>query len=309
MFVLRVMDSHDIPGALIDGEVDVAEGVDKTNILAQVDDGSLVYGNPKLNRMRYLVFNTNVAPLNDVRVRRALFMALDREDINRVTTGAYGEVAIGTHPPLSIAYAPDDIAEQFEYDPVGAREALAQAGWVDSDGDGIVDKDGTQLRIELLTNAEMPQADRMLFALSEYWQEIGVEATYSQPARWDSVMEHIRRGGSDLNFDVMIRNLRWDRSGNQSDLFSGDPLGGSNLMGWSNADYDRLNKLQQHECDPVKRRELLIEMSNLVWNDVPVGVLTFIGASTAYSPLLHNFEFHDDTFWSLPFVWKEAASP
>jgi peptide/nickel transport system substrate-binding protein len=305
-FVMRVMDSSDIPGALMAGDVDIAEGIDKNNILADVDSGRLAYGRPPLNRMVHLAFNTKRAPLDEVLVRRALFIALDREAIRREIAGSYGEVAFGTHPPPSLAYAPAQIEERFAFDEERARDLLAQAGWADSDGNGIVERDGQELHIQILTNAEMPQADAFLRTLRDSWQRIGVDANYSRPDHWNSVMGRIGRGGSDLDFDVMIRNARWDQSGNQGDLFGGDPPGGSNLMGWSNAEYDRLNDLQLHECDPAKRRAILIEMSNLVWSEVPVGIVRFIGASVAYRPSLHNYEFHDITYWSIPFVWKDA---
>ena len=112
-------------------------------------------------------------------------------------------------------------------------------------------------------------------------------------------------------FDILIRNLRWDPSGNQGNLFHGDPRGAANIMGWQNEEYDRLDDQQRREIDPAKRRELLIELANLAWSEVPVGVLHFIEGSIGYSPLLHNFEPIDiagGIYWSIPFVWKEAAS-
>ena len=307
--VLRVMGSAERPGALIARDVDIVEGIDFRTISAAVEQESVSYERVVYNRMRYLVFNTSRPPLNDVLVRQALFIALNRDAINDVASGGYGVVTVGTQPPLSLAYAPDHIEERFEYSEEEARALLAQAGWTDSNANGIVDKEGHELRIEIMSNAEMPQFTLLVEQLRTYWGRIGVQVSDSTADRWDTVQQRIREGDRDLDFDVMILNKRWDPSGNQGSLFRSNPLGGDNLMGWRNDEYDNLDEQQLHECDPGKRRDLLIRMSNLAWDEVPVGVLQFIGGSIGYNPALHNFRLNDlaDTYWSLPYVWKEAS--
>ena len=84
-------------------------------------------------------------------MRQALFYALDRESIVNDILLGYAEVAQGTQPVISYAYAPDQITTNYTYDPEKAKALLAEAGWTDSDGDGIVDKDGERavLRVAL----------------------------------------------------------------------------------------------------------------------------------------------------------------
>ena len=78
-------------------------------------------------------------------VRQALFYGLDRESIVNDIWLGYAEVAQGTQPVISYAYAPDQITTTYDYDPEKAKGLLAEAGWTDSDGDGIVDKEGQPL--------------------------------------------------------------------------------------------------------------------------------------------------------------------
>ena len=83
-------------------------------------------------------------------VRQALLYALDRESIVNDILLGYAEVAQGTQPVISYAYAPDRITTPYTYDPEKAKALLAEAGWTDTDGDGIVDKDGTAFAFELI---------------------------------------------------------------------------------------------------------------------------------------------------------------
>lgn len=96
------------------------------------------------------------------RVRQALLYALDRDSIVNDILLGYAEVAQGTQPVVSYAYAPDDIATKYTYDPEKAKSLLAEAGWTDSDGDGILDKDGEALSFEFLYPAGSPTSDQMV---------------------------------------------------------------------------------------------------------------------------------------------------
>ena len=87
----------------------------------------------------------------DQRVRQALFYALDRESIVNDILLGYAEVAQGTQPVVSYAYAPDRSPPSTPTIRRRPRHCSTEAGWTDTDGDGIVDKDGrlALLRIAL----------------------------------------------------------------------------------------------------------------------------------------------------------------
>ena len=89
-------------------------------------------------------------------VRQALLYALDREAMVQSLLNGFGEVAMGIHPPLAAGYAPDRIQTRYEYDPEKATALLAQAGWTDTNGDGTVDKNGQELKFELVTLSGSP---------------------------------------------------------------------------------------------------------------------------------------------------------
>jgi peptide/nickel transport system substrate-binding protein len=305
-FVMRFMPQEERIAALQDGGLDLFEGIDGDTIEDERLEGSLLFKQFDVARIHGYTYNLDVERTPyfvDERVRKALFIAIDREAIVKEIYG-YSTVAIGTQPPLSAAYAPERMLDPYDYDPIRARELLAEAGWVDTDGDGVVEKDGQDFRFGVLDVFTATGRLELSQFMANSWQAIGVE-TVPETVSWPEFQQ--RRDAHD--FDMLVENRRLDASGNQGDLFrSVGYSGGRNYMGYANPEYDRLDDLQLLEFDPERRKELLIQASVIVWDDLPMGVLRYIGGTAAWSPRVHNFEPADfgGFFWSMPFVWVDA---
>ncbi|MGI8642531.1 MAG: ABC transporter substrate-binding protein, partial [Thermomicrobiales bacterium] len=139
--------------ALRSGEIDLVESIPNADAedIANADNTEVaVYPTYSFNFYAYNLDPEKTQLFQDQEVRQALFYALDRETLIEEVYYGYGEVANGTQPLLSPAYAPDQIDTVYNYDPERARELLAEAGWTDEDGDGIVEKDGQPLSFELM---------------------------------------------------------------------------------------------------------------------------------------------------------------
>src|SRR5918993_269953 len=242
----------------------------------------------------------------DQRVRAALFIAIDKEAIKNNIYLGFGEVARGTQPKLSFAYAPESVEETYDYDPERAKQLLADAGWADTNGDGIVEKDGQDFRFELLLpSGGGATTDQLLAELQQRWREIGVEMTPNL-MEW-SAMQDVTDKTHD--FQAILQGFGWDPSGSQGTLFRCDAYeGGFNNLKYCNEEFDRLDDLQLRELDREKRRELLIQQSNIVWNDLPVLIYRFGVERPGFSTRLHNFfpTGNGGVYWSTPFVWVEA---
>jgi peptide/nickel transport system substrate-binding protein len=144
--------------ALAAGDVDMIVPVPLDNV-AEVEalaDVQILISEPV--RVRYMAFATkDQAPpydlLTDDRLRKAINYAIDRESI---ANDVYGGLAT---PAISMAYLPsvNDQLEGFAYDPERAQALLTEAGWADSDGDGILDKDGQPLHLVLAAGVPSAQ--------------------------------------------------------------------------------------------------------------------------------------------------------
>jgi len=110
--------------------------------------------------------------LSDVRVRKALSMAIDRNLLVEVGYGQAGRPTCNLVPAPEI-YASDNtdcIAQDVE----GAKALLDEAGWTDSDGDGVRDKDGKKLHLLYQTSTNAVRQDFQAL-IKQWWAEIGVE--------------------------------------------------------------------------------------------------------------------------------------
>lgn len=125
------------------------------------------------DRAEYMDGNNPHPFLSDPAVRKALSMAIDRAILTEVGYGAAGQPTCNVLPAPAIyaSTANDDCLTQ---DLEGAKALLEEAGWVDSDGDGVREKDGVRLSILYQTSTNsVRQATQSL--VKQWWDEIGVE--------------------------------------------------------------------------------------------------------------------------------------
>ncbi|MDQ2095406.1 peptide ABC transporter substrate-binding protein [Rhodalgimonas zhirmunskyi] len=110
--------------------------------------------------------------LSDLKVRKALSMAIDRALLTEIGYGQAGKPSCNLVPAPAI-YASDN-KECLTQDIEGAKALLDEAGWTDSDGDGIRDKDGKKLSLLFQTSTNAVRQDFQAL-IKDWWQQIGVE--------------------------------------------------------------------------------------------------------------------------------------
>ncbi len=131
-----------------------------------------VYNGPRV-RPAWIAWNTRKAPLDDKRVRTALLMAVNRPEIVKALFGADGTVAYSPVPEVLREHSPSVRAVPFDI--AGARLLLSQAGWTDTDGDGLVDKGGKALRIQVDFISSDKTREDVLVAMQSMLRQIGVD--------------------------------------------------------------------------------------------------------------------------------------
>lgn len=293
--VLIRPDQTAIVNALLNAEIDAAslEPADVATIANT--EGLAVATYPTADFNFYL---TNLDPekstlFEDVRVRQALMYALDRESMARDILLDSARVAHGSQPEISYAYAPDRLTTQYTYDPEKARALLAEAGWEDRDGDGIVDREGTPLSFEVLYPGGSPTYDQELAYMQDAWREVGVDA---QPSALDfpALVGTIT---GDHTFDMAFLGFGWDATFIQDLMFGcAQYEGGFNVVRYCNPELDEINARAKRTLPEAPRRELVIAATDMINEDLPVGVLHFIDANIGYSTRLQNFR---PTAWGL----------
>jgi peptide/nickel transport system substrate-binding protein len=196
--------------------------------------------------------------LQDVRVRQAIGYAMDRP--------AMAEGLVG--PDLTIPkvyyhprWQPDDLPDALPYDPEMANQLLDEAGWVDSDGDGIRDKDGTNLILRFFTTTRQVRIDYQVL-IQEYLTAVGI-GTQLLPVPAGVLFDTYANRGitGHRDFDLALFAFSNDPLSPYvpadtftcSGIASPENLNGGNYMGWCDEEFDELNTLVGSTVDPEER--------------------------------------------------------
>ncbi len=222
-YVLQVLpDNAAATTALLTGAVDINVLQPADVPTAQGTSGITVAVYPTMHVNLYL---TNLDPdrttlFQDRRVRQALFYALDREAIVRTIEQGHGQGGPRDAAQASIAHAPERMTTRYGYDPDKARRLLAEAGWVDANGDGVVEKDGQELRFDLIYESGQATVSLITTYFQDAWRAIGVAMTpvsYAVPGAGQGVDDvRLHDGGGWVRLgrlrqpvhDVQLRPVR-----------------------------------------------------------------------------------------------------
>ena len=186
------------------GEIDLADAVppEAARRLSARGDLRLVATGGR--RLYYLQWNCRNPALADAATRRALSLALDRERLVATLVAGYGQQAASPIPPALWNHHRTLAPPAVDAD--AARRLLAEAGWRDADGDGILERDGRPLRFEILTRSGDPVRELGVVILRENLAAVGAAVEVR-------VMEHVaglarvREGRFDAYFGLLNANL------------------------------------------------------------------------------------------------------
>ncbi|WP_269851621.1 ABC transporter substrate-binding protein [Methanosarcina horonobensis] len=133
------------------------------------------------------------APYDDVRVRRAIAYAIDRQKI--VDNILLGRAAVSDGNGLTpgIEWRNNDLTG-YAYDVQRAKGLLEEAGWKDTDGDGIVDKEGQKFKITLYTWPQRPALPPLAQATQSMLKDIGIESEV-RIMEWDAISDRKKEWG------------------------------------------------------------------------------------------------------------------
>lgn len=223
----------------------------------------------------YLAWNTRNPLFESAAVRRALTMAINRQEIVDALLYGFGEVARTDVMPFQWQYMED--LEPLPYDPEQAREILAEAGWADSDGDGILDRNGRPFRFTLETNQGNDLREDILVIVQNNLSQIGIDA---QPrlAEFNTLIDRLQN----KDFDAAVSGWSVDFKFDPTETF-GCEGGVYNFPSYCDEEADRAVRQALVTIDPEEARPLWEQYQETVARDQPYTFLYYlnerIGAS------------------------------
>ena len=286
--------------ALESGDVDFT--VDVPYSEADRIDGMDGIDVEKYSTPRVYKIETNLkhTPLDDVRVRQAISYSIDRDQIAKYVLFNVGSPAIGPFTP-TMFWANQNL-KPYDYNLDTAKKLLDDAGWKDSDGDGIRDKDGKPLELSLLTYIERPGLQPMAEAIAGQLKDAGIKINAEAVENGVS-SDRQKKGDWDLYLSASNTGMVPDPL-----YYLGLTYGtnaSSNKAGYSNPKVDSIISEAYKTSDQKERIEMLDDLGEIVQEDIPVINVAYYGVAIAkkdnvkgyvFDPTAHDYRLSPDMY-------------
>lgn len=233
----------------------------------------------------YIGWNQNRELFKNKMVRRALTMAIDRDRIIRQSLNGLGIPIHGTFYVFSPNNNPN--IQPWPFDPIQAKKILAEEGWVDTDRDGIIDKDGKPFKFSLNYFVKNQTSK----AIAEYVQtalkEVGIEVALNGLDLAD-----ITKQFEDKDFDALM--MAWALGAPPEDprqlwhSSQADLKGSSNAIGFRNSEADEIIDRLEFEFDPEARIKLYHRFDEILHEQQPYTFLFTPKERLLYRSYLKN---------------------
>lgn len=297
LVVVIFADDASALAAIRSGEVDVSfERVSPEQIELLDGQGSLDISQGPEFTTQMINIDVTKPPFDDLVVRQAVSLAIDRQDI--VDTVYLGAATVGSpgwvHPGKAV-YNPE-VAPVHDVDL--ANQMLDEAGYEDSDGDGIREFDGQAMSFEYITNSSDSLRLRIAELTSEMLREIGIEAVVVsvETATWEEAVWPGFDIANGRNYEMATWGWSAPIQANTiriAELVNSDPgTGFLNLTGFADAEVDDLSSQLLVEADEARAVEIIGELQVLIAEQQPFVMLAYPDGAYVYdSDVYADWEF------------------
>ncbi len=226
--------------------------------------GIPVYWAPRASQA-FVIFNLALPFFDDADVRRALMLAIDRQSI--VDSVLEGKARLSEGPFLLSSWATTPLTETLAYDPAQARAILDQAGWRDTNKDGVRERDGVNLEFGLLTNDD-PARVQVAERIGRAWTAVGAAVEVQVIDSNDLVQDYLKT----RNFEAVLfglTDLPDDPDPYEMWHSSQTAPAGLNFAGFASQQADEILEQARRTGDMVTRKNLYASFQSIFSADNP----------------------------------------
>lgn len=234
----------------------------------------------------YLGYNLRLPMFQDVRVRRALTYAINKEEIIQGVRLGMGQIAHGPYKPGTWAWKPKIEADPG-YDPVRAAALLKEAGYV-MGSDGILVKDGKPLSFTIMTNQGNDERLKCAQIIQRRLKRVGIDVKI-RVMEWASFLTNFIDKG---RFEAILLGWTISQDPDLYDVWHSSKTGPKelNFIGYKNPEMDRLIVEGRGTFDMAKRRESYYRIQEILAQDQPYTFLYVPDALPVVSSRIKGIE-------------------
>jgi len=247
--------------ALTSGDIDMSIKVPESEVKVLEKDASITVHRKLSTFTDFLQFNCARPPFDDVKVRKAVAYAIDSESIVKNILDGIGVAARGRAYSPVMMYS-DGNLPLYTADSNKSKELLAAAGFKDTDGDGIVEKNGQPLKIDILISTWSSRQQREAEACQAQLAQAGIKADIQ--VLETAAMEQLESQGK---FDVILRTgfFVWGPYPHHVKIHYSKNY----KSHYNNESYDRLVEQAEAVQDGDKKAQLYSQIQKMILDEVP----------------------------------------
>ena len=245
-----------------------------------------------------MMINAEKAPTDDLNVRKAMILSLNHEEFVKTAFQQLGIPSYSVLSPTTWSYD-EEAASLYRYNPEEAARLLADSGWTDSDGDGILDKDGQKLTIDYITSPIWEEAFNEL--LAGYLTKAGFDV---QMRAMDDA--GIASEGAAGNYSMLY--IYWTRADPSPlrILFHSENIdGGAAYTRFRNEELDRVLADGDTQTDESVRKQDYVTAQRIIMENALVLPMFTVNTTYLNAPSVQNFAFDVEGY---PFIYDIALS-
>ena len=291
IIVKSITDGDTLTMAMQNGELDAVQGLPYSS-LQLFNNDKFKISQAETSRVYQAAFNFNTPALQDLNVRRAISMAIDKENFTEVLLNGNGEPAVGPFPS-NLTFG-DNAVTTAQFDIDGAKDILTAAGWIDSDGDGYVDKDGKNLELNYLTYTSRQELPLLAESAQASLKKIGVKLNVNAT---DNYKTFLKSG----DYDIFSKAIVTAPTGDPEYYFTSHIVSGAvdNAGNYDSAEISRLEDELHNTFGADKRSDIAIKMTQKVLDDCALFYAAHLKMSFVMKPDVEGFTAHPSDYYEI----------
>ncbi len=284
--IRTISDGDTLSAALLSGDIDAAYGM-AYEAYPNFENDNYQFSSIQTSRAFFASMNMTSPIIKDESVRKAIAMGIDKEGFVSTLLDGHGVPGNGAFPNGFSTFGGEKVKTEG-YDPEGAKVVLEKAGWIDTDGDGIREKDGTRLAIRWLTYPSRQELPLLAESVQATLKDIGMDVDINCTANRRDFLADMS------SFDIYASALVTAPSGDPQYFFTTSclPDMSYNFGAYENAKVTELIHSLSTEFDTAKRADIAVQLQQSILDDNAYVFCSFLQMNMISKANVSNWTAH-----------------
>ncbi|MBR1419758.1 MAG: ABC transporter substrate-binding protein [Selenomonadaceae bacterium] len=292
IIVKSIPDGDTLTMAMQNGELDAVQGLPYSSLQLFENNSKYKLSSTETSRVYQIAFNFDTPELQDIRIRQAICMAIDKNNFTHVLLNGNGAPAIGAFP-ANLSFGGNAVHAP-EFDLNGARQLLNEAGYSDSDGDGYVDRNGKNLELRYLTYTSRQELPLLAESTQANLKQIGIKLNVNATDNYKTFLKN-------REFDLYSKAIVTAPTGDPEYYFTSHivPYAVDNAGNYESQEIADLEEQLRNTYGAEDRSKIAIQMSQKILDDSALCYASHLRMTFVMKPNVEGFSAHPSDYYEI----------